>query len=126
MNNILRPFSYVCYDPLRCCSVTLLTYFIIGFGCRYSFQTPEGWNIDDQYRSLCYMRPLAIWAMQWALTRPKLFKLEMKCEDIEEDYLYARQHAGFSKVANLLKLPKEEAKGLVQILYEFTCRRLVQ
>lgn len=70
------------------------------------------------------MRPLAIWAMQWALTRPKLFKPEMKCEDIEEDHLYARQHEGFSKVAGLLKLPKEEAKGLVQIIYELTCRRL--
>ncbi|PON68328.1 Beta-glucosidase GBA2-type [Parasponia andersonii] len=94
-------------------------------GLGYSFQTPEGWNIHDKYRSLCYMRPLAIWAMQWALSRPKLFKPEMKCEDIEEDHLYAKQHASFSKVASLLKLPEEEAKGIIQILYECTCRRLV-
>ncbi|CAD5176314.1 unnamed protein product [Musa acuminata subsp. malaccensis] len=40
-----------------------------GFG--YWFQTPEGWTIDGRYRSLIYMRPLAIWAMQWALSPPK-------------------------------------------------------
>lgn len=40
-----------------------------GYG--YWFQTPEGWTIDGHYRSLIYMRPLAIWGMQWALTLPK-------------------------------------------------------
>ncbi|KAG8481126.1 hypothetical protein CXB51_025842 [Gossypium anomalum] len=40
-----------------------------GFG--YWFQTPEGWTIDGHYRSLIYMRPLAIWSMQWALSPPK-------------------------------------------------------
>uniref|UniRef100_A0A1D1YKB4 Non-lysosomal glucosylceramidase n=1 Tax=Anthurium amnicola TaxID=1678845 RepID=A0A1D1YKB4_9ARAE len=40
-----------------------------GFG--YSFQTPEAWTVDGHYRSLIYMRPLAIWAMQWALSPPK-------------------------------------------------------
>lgn len=40
-----------------------------GFG--YWFQTPEGWTTDGHYRSLIYMRPLAIWAMQWALSPPK-------------------------------------------------------
>lgn len=94
-------------------------------GLGYSFQTPEGWNVDDKYRSLCYMRPLAIWAMQWALTRPKILKPEIKCEGFEEDHLYSRQHAAFSRVASLLKLPKEEPKGFIQVLYELTCRRLV-
>ncbi|GAB2263290.1 hypothetical protein Droror1_Dr00004287 [Drosera rotundifolia] len=28
-----------------------------GKGLGYAFQTPEGWNTDDQYRSLSYMRP---------------------------------------------------------------------
>ncbi|XP_078427836.1 beta-glucosidase, GBA2 type family protein isoform X2 [Wolffia australiana] len=37
-----------------------------GFG--YWFQTPEAWTVDGHYRSLVYMRPLAIWAMQWALS----------------------------------------------------------
>ncbi|TYI06232.1 hypothetical protein ES332_A10G144000v1 [Gossypium tomentosum] len=40
-----------------------------GFG--YWFQTPEGWTTDGHYRSLIYMRPLAIWCMQWALSPPK-------------------------------------------------------
>ncbi|XP_068652422.1 uncharacterized protein [Aristolochia californica] len=40
-----------------------------GFG--YWFQTPEGWTVDGHYRSLIYMRPLSIWAMQWALSLPK-------------------------------------------------------
>ncbi|KAJ3682368.1 hypothetical protein LUZ60_014941 [Juncus effusus] len=40
-----------------------------GFG--YWFQTPEAWTVDGHYRSLIYMRPLAIWAMQWALSPSK-------------------------------------------------------
>lgn len=40
-----------------------------GYG--YWFQTPEAWTIDGHYRSLIYMRPLAIWAMQWALSPPR-------------------------------------------------------
>ncbi|XP_030496092.2 uncharacterized protein LOC115712025 isoform X1 [Cannabis sativa] len=92
-------------------------------GLGYSFQTPESWNVDDRYRSLCYMRPLAIWAMQWALTKPKITKQEMNYKDVKEDHSYARQHAAFSKVASLLKLPEEEAKGFPQMLYELTCRR---
>ncbi|MBA0684811.1 hypothetical protein Goari_026373, partial [Gossypium aridum] len=40
-----------------------------GFG--YSFQTPEAWTMDGHFRSLIYMRPLAIWGMQWALSIPK-------------------------------------------------------
>ncbi|RVW70588.1 hypothetical protein CK203_060635 [Vitis vinifera] len=39
--------------------------------CRYWFQTPEGWTIDGHFRSLIYMRPLAIWGMQWALSMPR-------------------------------------------------------
>jgi non-lysosomal glucosylceramidase len=33
----------------------------------YWFATPEAWNKNGNYRSLGYMRPLAIWAMQCAL-----------------------------------------------------------
>nr|XP_043634451.1 non-lysosomal glucosylceramidase-like [Erigeron canadensis] len=40
-----------------------------GFG--YAFQTPEGWTMDGSFRSLVYMRPLAIWGMQRALSAPK-------------------------------------------------------
>lgn len=40
-----------------------------GYG--YWFQTPEAWTTDGHFRSLIYMRPLAIWGMQWALSRPR-------------------------------------------------------
>jgi non-lysosomal glucosylceramidase len=35
----------------------------------YWFQTPEAWDRHGNYRSIAYMRPLAIWAMQWAWER---------------------------------------------------------
>ncbi|CAI5932010.1 unnamed protein product [Closterium sp. NIES-64] len=38
----------------------------------YWFQTPEGWDTDGRFRSLAYMRPLAIWAMHSALNRGKI------------------------------------------------------
>uniref|UniRef100_A0A5B7BKN7 Non-lysosomal glucosylceramidase n=3 Tax=Davidia involucrata TaxID=16924 RepID=A0A5B7BKN7_DAVIN len=92
-------------------------------GLGYSFQTPEGWNTDDQYRSLSYMRPLTIWAMQWALSKPKLSNQEMKLE-VSQDPLHDKEHAGFAKVARLLKLPEEESsKSFLQSVYDFTCRR---
>ena len=31
------------------------------------FQTPEAFVANGNFRSLAYMRPLSIWAMQWAL-----------------------------------------------------------
>jgi non-lysosomal glucosylceramidase len=37
----------------------------------YWFQTPEAWDENGDYRSLTYMRPLAIWAMQWEIQRRK-------------------------------------------------------
>lgn len=36
----------------------------------YWFQTPEAWTMDGYFRSLAYMRPLAIWSMQWAIDPP--------------------------------------------------------
>ena len=44
-----------------------MTYHKLG----YWFQTPEAWDEDGNYRSLAYMRPLAIWAIQWAWERLK-------------------------------------------------------
>ncbi|XP_009760228.1 uncharacterized protein [Nicotiana sylvestris] len=93
-----------------------------GFG--FGFQTPEGWNTYDHYRSLCYMRPLAIWAMQWALSKPKLHNQEMK-HSASENSLHVKQHAGFQEVARLLKLPEEKAsKSYIQLLHEFLCKKL--
>lgn len=36
-----------------------------------AFQIPEAYMTDRHYRSLGYMRPLCIWAMQWALEKFK-------------------------------------------------------
>ncbi|PON61857.1 Beta-glucosidase GBA2-type [Parasponia andersonii] len=92
-------------------------------GLGYSFQTPEAWNTDDEYRSLAYMRPLAIWAMQWAITIPKLYEPETEPE-IDEVSL-PKHHVGFSRVARLLKLPKEEApRSFLQVVFDHTCKRL--
>jgi non-lysosomal glucosylceramidase len=38
----------------------------------YWFATPEAWEENGNYRSLGYMRPLAIWAMQYALEKERL------------------------------------------------------
>jgi non-lysosomal glucosylceramidase len=35
----------------------------------YWFQTPEAWDAKGSFRSSAYMRPLAIWAMQWELEK---------------------------------------------------------
>ncbi len=35
----------------------------------YWFMTPEAWDVGGWFRSIGYMRPLAIWAMQWAWER---------------------------------------------------------
>nr|XP_048335999.1 non-lysosomal glucosylceramidase isoform X1 [Ziziphus jujuba var. spinosa] len=92
-------------------------------GLGYSFQTPEAWNTYDEYRSLGYMRPLAIWAMQWALTRPKLPRQVTEKEVDEISSL--QHHAGFSRVASLLKLPEEEAsRGVIQVFYDYTCKMM--
>jgi non-lysosomal glucosylceramidase len=45
--------------------VCRMTYDELG----YWFQTPEAWTIDGDHRMLASMRPLAIWAMQWAWER---------------------------------------------------------
>ncbi|RDX85353.1 Non-lysosomal glucosylceramidase, partial [Mucuna pruriens] len=92
-------------------------------GLGYSFQTPEAWTTKDEYRSLCYMRPLAIWAMQWELSRAKHTQHESK-SDIKEDIL-SRYHDGFSKVAHLLKVKEEtDSRSLFQVIYDFTCKRM--
>jgi non-lysosomal glucosylceramidase len=42
--------------------IATMTYRDLGLW----FGTPEAWNWEGNYRSFAYMRPLAIWAMQWA------------------------------------------------------------
>ena len=38
----------------------------------YWYSTPEAWELKGNYRSLGYMRPLSVWAMQWAIEKQGL------------------------------------------------------
>ncbi|KAL8535964.1 hypothetical protein ACS0TY_011566 [Phlomoides rotata] len=92
-------------------------------GSGYAFQTPEAWDFEGRYRSLGYMRPLAIWAMQWALTHDH--KLEINKAEIREESV-RRQHAGFTRVARFLKLSDEaDSRSVYQVLFDYTCKRMV-
>lgn len=87
---------------------------------RYSFQTPEAWNNDDEYRSLCYMRPLAIWAIQWALSNPKLHK---QTADIPQDS-FPKNQFSYARIAKLLHLPEDESpKSFLRVIYEIVRNR---
>ncbi|KAH6835988.1 Beta-glucosidase [Perilla frutescens var. hirtella] len=90
-------------------------------GLGFSFQTPEGWGPGGEFRASCYMRPLAIWSMQWALsstTKPKQVS-SMAGQNVSS------RHSGFERVANQLKLPNvEPCKSWIQLFHEFLCRRL--
>jgi len=93
-------------------------------GLGLSFQTPEAWNTNDQYRALGYMRPLAIWAMQWALALPKPLKKEIKPEQMD-DSLIREHQAVFKRVARLLKLPKEEGStSVLQAVHDYASKKL--
>lgn len=91
--------------------------------CRYAFQTPEAWTEDGGYRALHYMRPLSIWAMQWALSPPELHKdLRVPGQSSEESPADASLgQAQFEKVASMLKLPEEQqpkGKGYLWAIYD--------
>ncbi|CAO2177546.1 unnamed protein product [Urochloa humidicola] len=90
-----------------------------GFG--YAFQTPEAWTEDGGYRSLHYMRPLGIWAMQWALSPPKLHKdlrAAATAASEESPADAALGQAQFEKVASMLRLPEEQQpKGYLWAIY---------
>ncbi|TVU43735.1 hypothetical protein EJB05_10225, partial [Eragrostis curvula] len=90
-----------------------------GFG--YAFQTPEAWTAEGGYRSLHYMRPLGIWAMQWALSPPKLhMDLRVHAEAAScSPADAALGEAQFEKVAAMLRLPEErQPKGYIWAIYQ--------
>ncbi|CAN8290131.1 unnamed protein product [Cochlearia groenlandica] len=88
-----------------------------GIGC--SFQTPEAWTTNDEYRSLCYMRPLAIWGIQWAHTMPQTQEQPLRPKEEEETSALFQQHAGFTKVAHYLKIAKgNDHTSRLQSTYE--------
>ncbi|GMP79062.1 hypothetical protein CsSME_00034747 [Camellia sinensis var. sinensis] len=108
----------------------LLTGNIVHYS--FAFQTPEGWNTEEEYRALGYMRPLAIWAMQWALSKPKLsnqHQLEIMKLDKMSNSDQHHEHPGFARVARLLKLPEEDeaskSKSILQSVYDYTCGRFL-
>lgn len=37
----------------------------------YWFATPEAWELNGNYRSIGYMRPLSVWALHWAMVYGK-------------------------------------------------------
>ncbi|KAI3980350.1 hypothetical protein MKX01_003889 [Papaver californicum] len=76
-----------------------------GFG--YWFQTPEGWTVDGHYRSLIYMRPLAIWSMQWALSLPKTILEAPKINMMDRMYVGIRDsHSDTGIVRKVAKKTK--------------------
>lgn len=95
-----------------------------GFG--YWFQTPEAWTTSGQYRSRAYMRPLAIWAMQWALYPPKKILEAPRIPSMDRD-IDLHHHMGFARVAEALRIvPGAQVANLsafFQYLYECVCRR---
>ncbi|XBH93329.1 hypothetical protein VPH35_084272 [Triticum aestivum] len=87
-----------------------------GFG--YAFQTPEAWTAEGGYRGLHYMRPLSIWAMQWALSPPELHK-DLGVGPVPSPGDASVGHDKFDKVASMLRLPEEEQhKGFLRALYQ--------
>ncbi|PIA35995.1 hypothetical protein AQUCO_03400116v1 [Aquilegia coerulea] len=73
-----------------------------GYG--YWFQTPEGWTTDGHYRSLIYMRPLAIWAMQWALSLPRAILEAPKINMMDKMYMSSNARASTNDMGGVRKL----------------------
>lgn len=89
----------------------------------YAFQTPEAWTTEDRFRSMSYMRPLAIWAMQWALSLPEIARDKAEGGSTRDEAPPPLQSLSFKRVASLLKLPEEPSASVLQIIIDLTCRR---
>ncbi|PKA53457.1 hypothetical protein AXF42_Ash012399 [Apostasia shenzhenica] len=93
-------------------------------GLGYAFRIPESWNLNGQYRSINYMRPLAIWAMQWALSPPKLLEEEHRMDNVQVEGSF--EHTEFSKIADLLKLPEEKpTRSILSVILDIIHQRLL-
>ena len=67
------------------------------------------------------MRPLAIWAMQWALSDPKLHNTPQT--DIPQDSSPKTQ-ISYARIAKLLQLPEDDSsKSFVRVVYEIIWNR---
>lgn len=74
------------------------------------------------------MRPLAIWAIQWALTPIQNIggeKQNFMAGEEEESDLLLRQHNGFKEVARYVKIAKcSEYRSRLQETYEAILKTL--
>lgn len=73
------------------------------------------------------MRPLAIWAMQWALSPPNLHKEPETNHSINELYhdAIASNDASFKRLAKVLELPEDESsKSLLRVMYDIVRHRM--
>lgn len=91
--------SFLCLYSLYWQNVKISGSLIM---CSYWFQTPEAWTIDGYFRSLAYMRPLAIWAMQWALYPPKAIAEAPRVPSMDRGSSHS-SHERFSSLASVLR-----------------------
>ncbi|CAK7336249.1 unnamed protein product [Dovyalis caffra] len=84
-----------------------------GYG--YWFQTPEAWTIDGHFRSLIYMRPLAIWGMQWALSLPKAILEAPKINIMERSLLSPSARFSLISETGVKKIAKKAKKRLMEL-----------
>jgi len=80
----------------------------------YFFQTPEGWFQTGTYRSLGYMRPLCIWAMQWMLDDSYIAvcKETLERQNVPPSpYTEAPAVEGLGVQATSMSLPPSESEG---------------
>jgi non-lysosomal glucosylceramidase len=73
------------------------------------------------------MRPLAVWAMQWALSPPNLqkeFETNHSVNELHHDSI-ASNEASFRRLAKLLELPEDESsKSFLRVIYDIVRVRM--
>lgn len=93
-----------------------------GFG--YWFQTPESWTVNGHYRSLAYMRPLSIWAMQCAFNSKQCTVDATK--DTEKGRSFS-SHMGFSAITEVFgkvqKPQMENIRTCLRCLHDCMCKK---
>lgn len=67
--------------------------------------------MDGYFRSLAYMRPLAIWSMQWALDPPEVIANAPRVPSIDRLPSECDQ-SGFSNMQSALKNPLPQLRKL--------------
>ncbi|XAR48848.1 Glucosylceramidase [Bertholletia excelsa] len=90
-----------------------------GYG--YSFQTPEGWTMDGHFRSLTYMRPLAIWGMQWALSLPKAILEAPKINIMDSINTSPQSHSRSSHQETSIRKITTKAKCFGNSMFRCAC-----